>query len=220
VPDILAFDLLNKHLSVSRETFDRLKAYHDLLLKWQTRVNLISADTISEMWKRHFLDSLQLLKHIENTDKKIIDLGSGAGFPGMAIAIAGASNVHLIESDGKKIQFLKEVARITKTDVAIHHARIEDKATPAGDIIISRACSPLDKLLSHSLHYVSHETICLFHKGKNYSKELEEAKAHWNFQYIVLPSVTDTPDAVNQQGVILKLTNVSKQTGVSKREGL
>jgi 16S rRNA (guanine527-N7)-methyltransferase len=208
--DQKAFDSLNRHLPVSRETFVRLQAYHDLLLKWQTRVNLISPDTVSTAWERHFLDSLQLLNHIENTNKKIIDLGSGAGFPGMAIAIAGANNVHLVESDGKKIQFLKEVARITNTSITIHHSRIEDKPTSDADIIISRACSPLDKLLSHSSHYVSHETICLFHKGKNYSKELEEAKAHWNFQYIVLPSVINTPDTVNQQGVILKLTNVSK----------
>lgn len=215
--NISPFELLSKHLFVSRETFDRLQSYHDLLLKWQARVNLISPDTIATAWERHFLDSLQLLNHIENPDKKIIDLGSGAGFPGMTIAIAGAGNVHLIESDGKKVQFLKEVARITKTRITIHHARIEDKPTSTGDIIISRACSPLDKLLSHSSHYVSHETICLFHKGKNYSKELEEANAHWNFQYIVLPSITDTLDTDNQQGVILKLTNVSERANTSKK---
>ncbi len=201
-----AFDLLNAHVTVSRETFERLSLYHDLLLKWQSKVNLISPDTISSTWNRHFLDAIQIFPMIDPA-KKIIDMGTGGGFPGMVIAIAGASNVHLIESDTKKILFLREVARITNTSVTIHHARMEDAVTDSADIIVSRACSPLASLLSLASHYVSHETICLFHKGKNYSKELEDALLHWNFSHETITSVTDT------QSAILKLTAIQKRQG-------
>ena len=96
---------LKDELKVSHETLDRLKTYHDLLYKWQKKINLISNDTADHIWERHILDSLQLLKHIVNLDSTIMDIGTGAGFPGMALAMAGCSDVHLVESDGKKIAF-------------------------------------------------------------------------------------------------------------------
>ena len=203
--DQIHFDLLNKHVSVSRETFERLSLYHDLLLKWQAKVNLISPDTVAIAWQRHFLDALQILPLIDSLDNKIIDLGTGAGFPGMVLAIAAAGNVHLIESDTKKILFLREAARITGTKISIHHGRIEEKLTSFGDIIVSRACAPLDTLLSLASNYVSHETICLFHKGKNYSKEIDDAELHWSFIQDVVLSITDT------QSAILKLTSIRKR---------
>jgi 16S rRNA (guanine527-N7)-methyltransferase len=202
-----AFALLNQHIDVSHETFLRLSRYHDLLLRWQSKVNLISPDTIEQAWHRHFLDALQLLPMIENLNAKIVDLGSGGGFPGMVIAIAGAGNMHLVESDTKKILFLREVARITDTTITLHHARIEDAPTQNADIITSRACSPLATLLQLASHYVSHETICLFHKGKNYSKEIEDALVDWEFNIATTPSVTDT------QSAILKLTSIRKRQG-------
>jgi 16S rRNA (guanine527-N7)-methyltransferase len=210
VPNQSAFDLLNQHIAVSRETFERLSLYHDFLLKWQNKVNLISPDTIAHAWQRHFLDALQLLPLITNINAKIIDLGTGAGFPGMVLAIAGATNVHLIESDTKKILFLREVARITDTNVMLHHGRIEEKLTSPGDIITSRACSPLGTLLQLASNYVSHETICLFHKGKNYSKEIDDANIHWSFIPDIVESITDS------QSAILKLTSIEKRD-TSKR---
>ena len=195
---------MNRHVSVSRETFDKLAIYYDLLLKWQSKVNLISPDTITSAWHRHFLDALQIFPLID-TEKKIVDLGSGGGFPGMVIAIAGAKNMHLVESDTKKILFLREVARLTNTTVSLHHGRIEETLTTHADIITSRACSALDTLLSLASGYVSHETICLFHKGKNFAKEIEDAKLHWHFDCDVIPSVTDS------QSAILRLTSIRKR---------
>ncbi len=202
--DKIAFDDLNRHVPVSRETFDRLSLYHDLLLKWQAKINLISSDTIANAWHRHFLDALQIFPLID-IEKKIVDLGSGGGFPGMVLAIAGAKHMHLVESDTKKILFLREVARITNTAVSLHHGRIEETLTTHADIITSRACSPLESLLSLASGYVSHETICLFHKGKNFAKELEDAKLHWHFSCDVIPSVTDS------QSAILRLTSIQKR---------
>lgn len=186
--------------------------YHALLLKWQARVNLVGPDTIPDAWSRHFLDSLQLLRHLPSLDIDLMDIGTGAGFPGMVLAIAGVKNVHLVESDQKKMTFLKEVARLTKTEVTFHAKRVEHVSQMHLDVIVSRACSHLDTLLTYSSPNVSHETICLFPKGRNYTIELEDALKHWNFQYVVLPSVTDT------QGVVLKITDLIRRGYESRTE--
>ncbi|MDE3060230.1 MAG: 16S rRNA (guanine(527)-N(7))-methyltransferase RsmG [Pseudomonadota bacterium] len=196
------FSFLNEHIPVTRETFDRLSIYYDLLLKWQKRINLVSTATLEDAWRRHFLDSLQLLDLIPDLSSILIDLGSGAGFPGLALAIAGAKNAHLIESDSKKIAFLREVSRATCTDVCIHHQRVESVILPKAEIITARACASLDELLNLSSKLLSRETICLFPKGKKYSKEIEDAKKHWEFNYRETPSITDS------EGIILKLTDI------------
>lgn len=199
------FHILNYHVSVSRESFKKLSLYHDLLLKWQPKVNLVGPDTIPDSWRRHFLDSIQLANHIDDLSKKMVDMGTGAGFPGMVLAIIGATDIHLIESDLKKIIFLREVARITDTKITIHHCRMEERPIDRADIILSRACASLDALLSLASFYISHGTFCLFHKGKNYSNEIEDANEHWSFHPTIFPSVTDT------QGVILKLEHIERR---------
>ena len=123
----------------------------------------------------------------------------------MVLAMGGASDVHLVESDTKKIAFLREVARLTKTAVSLHHSRIEDLMMGHADIVVSRALQPLNQLLSLAFPYVSHGTICLFHKGKIHSKEIGEANENWFFETKIIPSVTDS------QGVILELRNISKR---------
>jgi len=197
--------MLNRHVPIEHEIFSRLSLYHDLLLKWQSRINLVGPDTIGEAWQRHFLDSLQLLKVMDDKTKRVLDMGTGAGFPGMVLAIAGATDVHLIESSAKKIAFLKEVARVTNTVVTIHHCRIEDRPIDNAQIIVSRACANLDQLLHFSSLYFSHGTICLFPKGKNYITEIDGAKEHWHFESTLIPSVTDT------SGVILKLCDIRRR---------
>ena len=201
MPDHI-FEFLNKKTDVSRETFERLSLYHDLLLKWQSKVNLIGPDTIPDSWNRHFLDSLQLQNHIKNYNGKILDIGSGAGFPGMVLAVCGYQNIHLVESDSKKVLFLREVARITNTNVDIYNERVENLSVDNVSYITSRAFSSLTKLFSLSSKFVSHETICLFHKGKNYSMDIEEAKQNWLFDTTISPSITDN------DGVILEIRNI------------
>lgn len=200
-----AFEFLNRHLSVSYETFERLFIYHDLLLKWQAKINLISNDTISDCWNRHFLDSAQLIKHLPDTSEHIIDIGSGAGFPGMVIAIMTNKKCHLIESDGKKISFLKEVARLTKTNVSIYHDRVENISMEKGDVVMARAVADLNQLLKISEKFVSHGTTLLFPKGKNYSTELDEAKIEWSFESEIIPSITDS------SGAIVKLSQIKRR---------
>ena len=200
-----AFELLNLHINVSYETFDKLCLYYDLLIKWQNKINLISSDTIDHIWERHFLDSAQLINYLPEPNGNIIDIGSGAGFPGMILAVMGIPNIHLIESDGKKISFLREVARITNSNVTIHHDRVEDINIENCKIILSRAVTDLTQLLNLIEKNVSHETISLFHKGKNYSNELEEAKNNWSFEHQIFPSIT------GHNGVIIKLSHIKRR---------
>jgi 16S rRNA (guanine527-N7)-methyltransferase len=198
------FDFLNRHVKVSRETFERLSIYHDLLCKWQSKINLVSSDSLDDSWRRHFLDSAQLINQLPVLSATMADLGSGAGFPGMVIAILGGSDVHLIESDARKISFLQEVARQTGASVTLHHKRIEEVGL-ISDIILARGCSELNRLLNYASHFVSHGTKCLFHKGKNYFKELEDAQEQWSFDHAIIPSVSDT------QGVILQISNLKRR---------
>lgn len=198
------FELFNRHVRVSHGAFEKFSLYHDLLTAWQKKINLVGPDTVKDIWHRHFLDSLQLLNNIPDMSATIADIGSGAGFPGMVLAIAGAENMHLIERDAKKIAFLREVSRITETKVTIHHNALEDLSLLYPDIIIARACAPLGTLLDIISSQVSHGTICLFSKGKNWSKEVEDAIKSWSFDKAVISSITD------DDGVILKLTHIMK----------
>lgn len=194
-----------KSSHVSHETFQKLEVYKELLLKWQKSVNLISNMTIDDVWSRHFLDSTQLLSHIDKKSSNLLDFGSGAGFPGLVLAICGAADVHLVESDHKKCLFMKEVARHTSCSVTVHCDRIERVSLPKFTTITSRACSSLGQLFSYSSPFVSHETICLFPKGKNYSKELEEANKLWRYGCDTISSITDS------EAAILKITDLQRR---------
>lgn len=206
------FQILNSHFTVSRETFDRLKIYHDLLLKWQSKINLVSNNSIGDSWTRHFLDSLQLTKFLPPSDSIIIDVGSGSGFPGMVLSIVGIKNIHLVDSDAKKISFLQEVKRLTGAGAVIRHGRIENLEFKNCGVVMARAVSGLSTLLEQCSRFVSHETICLFPKGKNYAMEIEDAKREWRFDCDVLSSVTD------ESAAILRIANLQRRNDIHGKE--
>ena len=140
------------YLGVSRETLARLEDYADLLRKWQNAINLVSTASLNDLWRRHIWDSAQLLPHIPADAHSLLDLGSGAGFPGLVLAILGVDGVVLVEADKRKCAFLREAARVTGTDVTIHDRRIEDmgEEIPPVDVITARAVASLSLLsLSH-----------------------------------------------------------------------
>jgi 16S rRNA (guanine527-N7)-methyltransferase len=200
-----AFTFLNRHVRVSRETFYKLESYYNILVKWQNKINLVSDDSIADSWNRHFLDSLQLLKYFSKENGNTVDFGSGAGFPGMVLAITGVPNVHLIESDGKKISFLREISRVTDTPVTIYRDRMENVDIKNIKTMMARAVSDLTTLFEIVSKKISHETICLLPKGKNYAMEINDAKKIWSFSCDVFPSITD------QNAVILKISNLAKK---------
>lgn len=187
------------------DLLSKLQTYHTLLLKWQKSINLVSNNSLDDSWNRHFIDSAQLARFITRQKPRIVDIGSGGGFPGLVLAILVDGEVHLIESDQKKCIFLSEVSRETNTKVIIHNDRIERSSIAHIDYITSRACSHVSQLLEWTKYLVSHETKCLFLKGKKYSIEIDEAKKDWQFQVNIHPSITDSESA------ILELTHILRR---------
>ena len=153
---------------VSRETLERLTVYSDMLTKWQKSINLVSNTTINDMWRRHFYDSAQLVNYIDVSKGRptILDLGSGAGFPGLVLSILGVGEVHLVESVGKKCSFMRQVIKNTDVDAFVHNERIENMEHLHVDLITSRACADLDKLLVLTEKFIGPKTKCLFLKGE------------------------------------------------------
>ena len=193
--------------NVSRETFSALETYAALLRKWQAKINLVAKDSLQELWRRHFLDSAQLLPLLPPGNDPITDLGSGAGCPGLVLAIMTGREVHLIDSDQRKGAFLLEAARQTGVldRVKVHSTRIETAKAWGAPIITARALASLDQLLAWAEPYLMPETVCLFLKGAKVEDELTAAGRSWTMDVERHQSLTDS------SGVILKLHNIKRR---------
>lgn len=189
---------------VSRES---LKHYDVLLHKWQKAINLVGPSTLNDSWVRHFEDSLQLLPMIPDGARTLYDLGSGAGFPGMVIAIARPDLcVTLVESDQRKCAFLATVSHETDAKVAILNERIEkaSESAPPPDIVTARALAPLSALLAYIRPWAesNHGLVCIFPKGAQAEAEIEAAQGIASFTVAKIPSLTES------QAQILVLRNI------------
>jgi 16S rRNA (guanine527-N7)-methyltransferase len=188
-----------RQFSVSRETISRLKTYEKLLKQWQKTINLVGAGTLEQTWSRHFADSAQLLDLAPLSTNRWVDLGSGAGFPGLVLAILLAeregAHVALVESDTRKAAFLGEVARQTGVPVDIYPERIEKAATQymvgQVDAITARGLAPMPRLLQLVAPYFSGSTVGLFLKGREAQSELDAANQGWELLTEQCPSQTD-----------------------------
>jgi len=189
---------------VSRETIERLSAYAALLIKWQARINLVSASTLDDLWQRHMLDSAQLLPLLPQETTSLVDLGSGPGFPGLVLAILGIPEVHLIESDQRKCVFLAEAARAAGVKPIIHNKRIEQLEGIGAGIVTARACAPLDQLLTYAQRFLWHDGKALFLKGAAVEEELAAARKNWQMEVERFPSASDP------KGCILRIGQVRR----------
>lgn len=190
-------DFINRcksFVDIPHETEIKLKIYADLLLKWQKKINLVSQSTLGDIWNRHFLDSAQLMQFIA-PNQKIVDLGSGAGFPGLVLAILGC-HVTLIESDQRKCAFLAEVARETGITITLENSRIENVPPQPCDFVTARALASLHELLGYSEPYLRMGAKCLFLKGDNLLNELTFTERLWHMQYQRHESLTDPKASV------------------------
>ncbi len=167
-----------------------------LLIEWQQRMNLVASSTIPQLWTRHIADSLQLLDLAPGA-KIWIDLGSGAGFPGLAIACALAdvpgAAIHLVESNGKKANFLRDAARHIGVPATVHAVRIEDFAKNLAvrpDIVTARALAPLNEILALAHPLSKTGAQGLFLKGQDVASELTHAAKYWKFEPVLVPSKT------------------------------
>ena len=190
---------------VSRETLGRLETYADLLTRWSERINLVGRDTLADLWRRHILDSAQLYPFVPGSARNLIDLGSGAGLPGLVLAILGVPGAELIEADSRKSAFLREAARVTGAAVTIRPCRIQAVPPRPADVVTARACAPLDKLLELAERFIAPHTLCLFPKGERFEQELTEARNGWTMHVSVEQSLSD------RRGVILRLQQVARE---------
>lgn len=196
--------------SVSCETMELLNVYHDLLVEWQSKFNLVSNSSLQYAWNRHFEDSVQLYEYIPKNAVSLIDFGSGAGFPAMVLAIIAKEktpylNFTLVESIKKKTLYLNEVALKTGVSVNIINDRIENIKKQKYDVITSRAMTSLNDLLKYAYPFCHKQTVCIFPKGKNYSSELAEAHKTWKFKCDIKQS------KVSDEGKILIVTDIQKK---------
>ena len=191
---------------INDERLEKLKTYLNLIKIWQKKFNLISQKSFESIWERHFLDSYQILKLIGNK-KRILDIGSGAGFPAIVCAICSNNNFDLVEINQKKCNFLNEVKDIIGIkNIFIHHSRIENlKITNNFEYISARAVASLDKLLKYSFKFYKNGMYCIFLKGKTVSKEIEIAKKKFVFDFKSVNSIT------NKDGKILLIKNINKK---------
>lgn len=193
---------------VSPETLAKLRAYEALLRQWSERINLVSRDSLGDLWRRHFLDSAQLFPLLPAGARRLVDLGSGAGFPGLVLAIMGAFEVELVEADARKCAFLREASRLVARPVTISQTRIDSLERRVADVVTARALAPLDRLLPLAERFIGPETRCLFPKGKAAGQELAAARKTWVMDATSQPSLSDP------SGVILCLARVKRREAV------
>jgi 16S rRNA (guanine527-N7)-methyltransferase len=179
---------------VSRETSEALERFSSLLARWNRTVNLVSRRDEPLLWDRHITDSLQLVPLMQPLPACAIDLGSGAGFPGLILALATRVPFDLIEADQRKAAFLREAARVTDAPVRVHATRIEAAGLAPAPLVTARAVAPLSKLLALAAPLLAPGGQCLFLKGASVQSELTHAATQWHMHVERIPSRT-APDA-------------------------
>ena len=190
--------------ALSSETIERLKIYEASLRRWQNAVNLVAPKTIDDIWHRHFADSIQVARFVPPGARHLADLGSGAGFPGLVLAILqaeqGGSAVTLVESDHRKCAFLRETARAMEIPVDILSTRIESNASyeqlKSVDVVTARALAPLGRLLFLVAPFLRRSATGVFLKGRDCDAEIEEARKAWRFEATLHPSVTSADASI------------------------
>ena len=195
-----------KITNVSYETITKLNKYLILLKNSQLKFNLVSNRSLEDIWNRHFLDSFQIIKFIGN-NKRMLDFGSGAGFPGMVCGICSTNYVYLVDSNKKKVSFLKQIKKkLNLKNVFVYHTRIENFRTKKKfDVICSRAVSSLENLLSYTIDFSNLNTRFIFLKGKKVDKEINFSKKKWSYNLKCETSIT------NKEGKILIIKNLKKK---------
>lgn len=198
---------LDSFFNVSANQKALLKTFVLQIKKNQGKVNLIGKSTLNKIWVRHVLDSMQIIKYlpVEKTGKFIVDVGTGAGFPGVIVHIMGRKNVLLCDKSSKKTYILKKILKECSLNIEVSNARIENYFKDNIEVIVSRAFASIKKLMISIYHLISRDTILIIHKGKKYRQEIEEAERFFFFKFKKFQSIT------SKEGVILKIENIKKK---------
>ena len=197
-------------MNVSRETLNEFYEYETLLSKWNEKINLVSKNTLVDIWERHFLDSGQIIKHVEVSGKRWVDVGSGAGFPGLVVALLLRDrkidcDLVLVEKNSKKGFFLNEVIRKLNLSVEVVNDNIDNLEPLNADILTARAFSELNNLIEIAFRHRKKEGLCLFLKGENYRIELDKTLNYWFFDYDIIDSLSSS------SGKIIRVKKIFKR---------
>ena len=179
--------------------------YINLIIDYNLHTNLVGKSTLVDPWSSHILDCLQIFSFIKDKNASILDMGSGAGLPGNILSIAGCKNVTLVDSNGKKIKFLKNANKEMGLSSKLILSRIENMNNLKYDIVTSRALSKLTNLISYSQKFLKKNTVLIFLKGKTVNEEIQDAQKKWIFQINKHQSVSDP------RGTVLVLRNLRKK---------
>ena len=184
-----------RSFNVSRETLNNFCEYENLLCKWNKKINLVSKKTLVDIWDRHFLDSAQIVNHVDASEKRWVDVGAGAGFPGLVVALLLRErkidcDVVLVEKNAKKVFFLNEVIRKLNLNVKVVNKRVDCIDPLNADILTARAFSELKELIELAHRHRKERGICLFLKGENYRSELDKTLNYWFIDYDVFDSLS------------------------------
>jgi 16S rRNA (guanine527-N7)-methyltransferase len=199
-----------RHADLQRD----LEVYCDALRRWQRVQNLVSRETLTSIWGRHIADSLQLLKHLVKEDRSFLDFGSGGGLPALPLAIAlkeTGAHFTLVEPNARKASFLRTVGREISLPIDVLSVRIEQidsRETIRPAVITARAVADLSALCGLAAPFFGPETRAIFHKGREYGEELEQADVHWHYDVVVIPSDTSA------DGVLLEIRNLRSKTAI------
>ena len=199
---------------VSRETFERLERFEAAFRRWSARINLAAPSTLPHLWERHILDSAQLLR-LAPAALRWLDLGSGGGFPGAVVAILlrdrPGARIDLVESNAKKGAFLKTVLGEAEAPARVHVARIEAFEGAAGgyDVVTARALAPLPPLLDLASPWLTEGARALFHKGRDYRREVEESLNDWQFDLV------EHRSAIDPESVILEISGLRRRETIA-----
>ncbi len=188
-------------VDVSRETFDALKSFDAQVRRWNIAINLVSRNSLDDLWDRHIVDSAQIFRARPPQSASWVDLGSGGGFPGLVVAILAkeaqsALRVTLVESDLRKATFLRQAAQALSLQVVVHSTRIESLPPQQADVLSARALASLSELLSYAETHLQPDGTAIFPKGARYAEELAQAREAWDFDLEAIPSASDKDAAI------------------------
>ena len=197
-------------LNVSRETINSFSEYEALLSKWNQKINLVSQNALADLWVRHFLDSGQIINHVDASGKKWVDVGAGAGFPGLVVALLLRDrkidcDIVLVEKNTKKVFFLNEVIRKLNLNVKVVNNNVDTIEPLNADILTARAFSELKNLIELSVRHRNERGVSLFLKGENYRLELDKTLNYWFFDYDIFDSLS------NSSGKIIRVKKIFKR---------
>ena len=189
-------------LNLNKKQLEKIEFFLTSIVDYNKHTNLIGKSTIENIWDRHVLDCLQLTKHIAHKNMKIIDLGTGAGLPGILLSIVGYKNVQMVDSVKKKTDFVRKIIKELSLSAKIFNKRIEKPPVSQHDIVISRALAPLTKLLTYARMYSNKNTTSLFLKGRSVNSEISMAMNDFIFDYKKIKSSSSS------DGFILEVKNI------------